>query len=163
MQANSRRLRAAKWTTEETIILAKLKRKASRQEKVGDKVWKDISSRIPCRSPIQCRRRWETLAKVYKHITDYCVYNGQDLKDLSEDQFASMKLDTAYHPDWFTIVEEVCGRRRNPPGRYYDQLTPAPLSRGSITLSTTTEESVSPVFLLTPHFKTYAAKRDLMF
>jgi hypothetical protein len=87
-------------------------------KKEGRLVWEHIaqtiSSRFPDhkRSPDQCRRRWETLTKTYKHIEEYCMETGQDHWQLDEDELSSMKLDTAYRQDWYDIVKQVCSQRK---------------------------------------------------
>jgi hypothetical protein len=108
--------RCSNWSHEGTMVLTELKKDAF-FKKEGRLVWEHIaqtiSSRFPDhkRSPDQCRRRWETLTKTYKHIEEYCMETGQDHWQLDEDELSSMKLDTAYRQDWYDIVKQVCSQR----------------------------------------------------
>lgn len=127
----SKRVRGPKWDDTETMLLADLKREACLRGEEGSHVWHEISRSIPGRSAIQCRRRWETLVKVYNHVQDYCTQTGQDHEELDDAELASMRLETAYRRDWYIIVEEVCSERKR--RRVCDRGAAAMLSKGSRT------------------------------
>jgi len=118
MAKGTKKFRCPNWSHEETMVLAELKNESFVKKKEGRLVWEHIAqtifSRFPDhkRSPDQCRRRWETLTKIYKHIEEYCMETGQDHWQLDEDELSSMKLDTAYRQDWYNIVKQVCSQRK---------------------------------------------------
>ena len=118
MAKGTKKFRCPNWSHEETLVLAELKKDTFLRKKEGRLVWEQIahtiSSRFPDqkRSQDQCRRRWETLTKIYNHIEKYCIVTGQDHVELDEDELRSMKLDTAYRQDWYNIVKEVCSQRK---------------------------------------------------
>jgi len=119
MENREKRVRGSNWNHAHTMTLAKLKREASHNNEYGPMVWERIALTFSSGFPdlkitgAQCRRRWDTLVKVYNHIEDYCVETGaQDHRELDEGELASMKLDTAYQQDWYDIVEQVCSQRK---------------------------------------------------
>ena len=118
MANSKKRSRCSNWSHEETVVLAELKMETLLNKKEGRLVWEQIAQKMSSRFPDQkrphdqCRRRWETLTKVFKHIEEYCVETGQDHWELEEDELNSMKLDTAYRQDWYSIVKQVCSRRK---------------------------------------------------
>lgn len=158
MEKRKKRARGSNWNHAQTMALAELKREASLTKDYGPLVWERIahtlSSRFPgqIRTGAQCRRRWDTLVKVYNHIEDYCVVTGQDHRELDEGELASMELATAYHQDWYDIVEQVCSQRKSKescdgdlrlakrskgssPGSHYFELPERPDSLGSASIS----------------------------
>jgi len=143
MTKGTTRSRGLNWRHEETMVLAELKRKAVLDEEDGRLVWEriaqTISSRFPdrIRSTDQCRRRWDTLIKVYNHIEKYCIQTGQDHEQLDEDELTSMKLVTAYRQDWYNVIQQVCGhaqrKRKESPDCELGAANQPKLRKGSTT------------------------------
>ena len=169
MANGAKKSRCSNWSHEETVVLAELKKEASLHKKEGSLVWEQIaqtiSSRFPnqSRSHDQCRRRWETLTKIYKHVEKYCLETGQDHWQLDEEELISMKLDTAYRQDWYNIVKQVCSqRKRKEKGNCSDILALKRSKRSDTYSSPSTElpelaapgrysrRSVSPISIFEP-------------
>lgn len=112
MNTGAGRMRAPDWSHDETLLLAKLRRDAVFSRTI-EGVWTRIGNTIfnkfgHTRSDDQCKRRWETLQKVYKAIQRYCGERGREHWQLERGDWESVKLATAYREDWYVVVKEVC-------------------------------------------------------
>ena len=145
-------MRAPDWNHDETLLLAKLRRDAVFSRSI-EGVWTRIGNTIlnrfgHTRSDDQCKRRWETLQKVYKTIQRYCSEHNREHWQLDRGDWESMKLATAYNEDWYAVVKEVCEEEQSRKQRKRRRSNQEPMQPRQLEDS---DQAVSNLLLLPPH------------